>query len=508
MERLDNERGDSMTGSSNTDRYDIVVVGAGSAGCALARRLTDDPNVTVALVEAGGQPHHPFIAAPTEYFKLWGSEIDWNYESVPQPGTAGRRHQLPRGRVLGGTSAINGMVYLRGAREDFDGWASAGCVGWGWDEVRAAYEQLEELLLPTTFGETNELSDVFIHAAQETGYRFNPFFDDGDLEGCGWNRLSIHRGERHSSFRAFVEPIVARENLRILTDSSVERLSVSPDGIVHGVELLDASGSLTRLAAGEVILCAGAYETPRLLMVSGIGRAEHLQDRDITPVVDLPVGDNLQDHLLVGVVQNATRAIDPLLAHITEACAFARSATNPPSCDIEISFNKEMHFAPPVDDGVPRFTIIPGVTRLQSRGTVRLPASGAPHRLDIDHAYFEESADMTAMIEAVRRSRAIAAAPAFDDWSAGEYFPGPTVETDAEISTFVRTHVSTWFHPAGSCKMGTTPDSVVGPDLRVIGTSGLRVADASVMPTVVTVNTNATSMMIGWKAADLVLGSA
>ncbi len=494
-----------MSGPRN-DRFDIVVVGAGSAGCALARRLTDDSSVTVALVEAGGQPHHPHIAAPTEYFKLWGSEIDWDYESVAQPGTAGRRHRLPRGRVLGGTSTINGMVYLRGAREDFDGWADAGCTGWGWDDVRGSYEQLEALLLPTTFDETNELSDVFIDAACERGYRFNPFFDDGDLEGCGWNRLTIHRGERHSSYRAFLEPVVARANLRIITDTTVERLAW--DGsIVTGVDLRDTSGNVRRLVAGEVILCAGAYETPRLLMVSGIGRAQHLRDRDITPVVDLPVGDNLQDHLLVGVVQTASRAINPLFAHITEACAFARSSADAPSCDIEISFNKEMHFAPPVDDGVPRFTIIPGVTRLQSRGTVRLPESGSPHRLDIDHGYFEESADMTAMIEAVRRSRAIAAAPAFDEWSAGEYFPGPTVETDEEISTFVRTHVSTWFHPAGSCKMGTTGDAVVGPDLRVLGTSGLRVADASVMPTVVTVNTNATSMMIGWKAADHVLGS-
>ena len=494
-----------MTGPRN-DRFDVVVVGAGSAGCALARRLTDDSSVTVALVEAGGQPHHPHIAAPTEYFKLWGSEIDWDYESVSQPGTAGRRHRLPRGRVLGGTSAINGMVYLRGAREDFDGWADAGCTGWGWDEVRASYEQLEALLLPTTFDDTNELSDVFIDAARERGYRFNPFFDDGDLEGCGWNRLSIHRGERHSSYRAFLEPVVARANLRIITETTVERLAW--DGsTVTGVDLRDTSGNVRRLGAGEVILCAGAYETPRLLMVSGIGRAQHLRDRDITPVVDLPVGDNLQDHLLVGVVQTASREINPLFAHITEACAFARSSADAPSCDIEISFNKEMHFAPPVDDGVPRFTIIPGVTRLQSRGTVRLPESGSPHRLDIDHGYFEESADMTAMIEAVRRSRAIAAAPAFDEWSAGEYFPGPTVETDEEISTFVRTHVSTWFHPAGSCKMGTTGDAVVGPDLRVLGTSGLRVADASVMPTVVTVNTNATSMMIGWKAADHVLGS-
>ena len=254
-----------------------------------------------------------------------------------------------------------------------------------------------------------------------------------------------------------------------------------------------------------MILCAGAYESPRLLMLSGIGPAEHLRDRDIDAVVDLPVGDNLQDHLLVGVVQTATRPIDPLHAHMTESCSFSRSSADAVSCDIEISFNKEMHFAPPVDDGVPRFTIIPGVTRLRSRGTVRLPQSGSTDRLEIDHGYFTEPDDMTALIEAVRQSRAIAAAPAFAEWSSGEYFPGPGVETDEEIATYICQNVSTWFHPAGSCTMGTTPNSVVTPDLRVIGTSGLRVADASVMPTVVTVNTNAASMMIGWRAADHVL---
>ena len=487
------------------DLFDVVIVGAGSAGCALARRLTDDPSVNVALVEAGGNPTHPFIAAPTEYFKLWGTELDWNYESIPQQGTADRRHRLPRGRVLGGTSAINGMVYLRGAREDFDGWEQAGCVGWGWDHVRRSYEQLEELVLPRVPEDTNELSQVFLDAAQEVGFRFNPFFDDGDLEGCGWNRMSVHQGQRQSSYRAFVEPVLDRSNLHLITDAVADRLEVSKTGAVTGLNVHEAAGHDRRLGAGQVILCAGAYESPRLLMLSGIGPAEHLRDRDIDVVVDLPVGNNLQDHLLVGVVQTATRPIDPLHAHMTESCSFSRSSPDAVSCDIEISFNKEMHFAPPVDDGVPRFTIIPGVTRLRSRGTVRLPQSGSTDRLEIDHGYFTEPDDMTALIEAVRQSRAIAAAPAFAEWSSGEYFPGPGVETDEEIATYICQNVSTWFHPAGSCTMGTTPNSVVTPDLRVIGTSGLRVADASVMPTVVTVNTNAASMMIGWRAADHVL---
>ena len=218
------------------------------------------------------------------------------------------------------------------------------------------------------------------------------------------------------------------------------------------------------------------------------------------------MGDNLQDHLLVGVVQTATRPIDPLHAHMTESCSFSRSSADAASCDIEISFNKEMHFAPPVDDGVPRFTIIPGVTRLRSRGTVRLPQSGSTDRLEIDHGYFSEPDDMAALIEAVRQSRAIAAAPAFAEWSSGEYFPGPARRDRRRDRrrTSARTSARGSI-PAGSCTMGTTPRLGRAPDLRVIGTSGLRVADASVMPTVVTVNTNAASMMIGWRAADLVL---
>ncbi|MGI8702201.1 MAG: GMC family oxidoreductase [Nocardioidaceae bacterium] len=489
------------------DSYDFVVVGAGSSGCALTRRLSDDPNVTVALVEAGGQPDRPEIAAPSDYYKLWGSEIDWNYRSLPEAGTAGRRHQLPRGRVLGGTSALNGMVYLRGDRADFDGWAREGCIGWDWESVLASYDELEsQLLFPRIVTEPNELSEVFLIAAHEVGFRLNPSFDDGDIEGCGWNRLSIHQGRRHSSYRAFIEPVLGRPNLTVLSGTSAERLAISASGAVTGLDVVNGTGLRRSITAGEVIVSAGAYDTPRLLMMSGLGPADNLREHDIVPVVDLPVGDNLQDHLLVGVVYESLRPIDPRHAHITESCAFARSSADEVSPDIEISFNKESHFAPPVDDGVPRFTIIPGITRLKSRGTVRLAPQGSTDRLEIHHGYFAAAEDMAVMVEAVRRSRLIGEAPAFKDWSTGEYFPGPAVESDEQIARYVADHVSTWFHPAGTCRMGTGDDAVVGPDLRVRGTTGLRVADASVMPTVVTVNTNAASMMIGWNAASLALG--
>ncbi len=458
------------------------------------------------LIEAGGRDERPEIHSPGTYYLLWGSELDWDYESVPQPGTAGRVHRLPRGRVLGGTSAINGMVYLRGARADFDGWAAAGCVGWGWDDVRRSYEELEKLLCPAIVADRNELSAVFLDAAIDTGFRFNDDFDDGELNGCGWNRSSIHEGRRNSSYRAFVHDVLERPNLDVQTDLEVQRLLTS-GGHVTGVEAVGAGGRRL-IEAEEVIVCAGAYESPRLLMLSGIGPPRELAAAGVTPLIDLPVGSNLQDHVLIGVVYGSRRPISPSHAHLTESCAFARSSLETVGWDIEISFNKEMHFASERDDDIPRYTIIPGITHLRSRGKVGLPRQGDRGRIVVDHGYFTEPADMEMMIEAVRLSRQIGASAAFEDWSDGEFFPGVEVDSDEQIAEYVRTYVSTWFHPAGSCRMGIGQDSVVDPELRVWGTTGLRVADASIMPTVVSVNTNAASMMIGWRAADLVLGQS
>jgi choline dehydrogenase len=490
------------------DLYDVLVVGAGSAGCALARRLSDSGDLRVGLIEAGGPDDHPDIHTPATYYRLWGSELDWDYESVPQPGTRDRIHRLPRGRVLGGTSAINGMVYLRGAREDFDGWAGEGCVGWGWDDVRRAYEELERLVRPAVAADCNPLSRVFVDAAVQAGLPFNDDFDDGVLDGCGWNRSSIHDGRRQSAYRAFVHDVLDRPNLDVLSGVEVQRLQVSPAGRVTGVQAAAVTQGQRLIQAGEVIVCAGAYDSPRLLMRSGIGPPGHLQAAGVTPLVELPVGENLQDHLLVGVVYSSSRPILPSHAHITESCAFARSSRATRGCDIEISFNKEMHFAPEQDDELPRYTIIPGITHLRSRGSVKLPAAGEPGRVVVDHAYFTEPEDMAAMIEAVRLTRRIGAAAPLQEWSDGEFFPGPEVETDEQIADYVRSYVSTWFHPAGSCRMGIGADSVVDPQLRVRGTTGLRIADASIMPTVVSVNTNAASMMIGWKAAEIVLGGS
>ena len=484
--------------------WDFVIVGAGSAGCALANRLSSDPSVSVLVLEAGGADDREAIRVPRQYFSLWGTDVDWQYVSTPQPGTAGRSHLMPRGRVLGGTSSLNGMVYLRGAASDYDRWAEGGCTGWDWPSVRQGFEELEEWLRPAVLQPHNPLLEVMVAAAQQAGYPYNPSFDSGTLDGVGWNRSTIADGARFNAYRAFVAPVLDCPNLRVLPNHRA--LRIETDGIrACGVTVQRVDGSRETVGAGEVILCAGAFDSPRLLMLSGIGPAAQLERLGIPPIADLPVGENLIDHLLIGIVYNSRQPISDCNAYATEGCVFARSTPDRADCDIQISFAKEPHFAPEANDGRPRFTIIPGITRPKSRGTVRLTAADPDAPLEIDPRYFSHPDDMATMIQAVRLSRKIGEQPALTGWNAGEYFPGPAVNDDHEIARYVEADVSTWFHPVGTCRMGSGADAVVDPTLRVHGVAGLRVADASIMPDIVSVNTNAAATMIGWKAGDQIL---
>jgi choline dehydrogenase len=482
--------------------YDFIVVGAGSSGCAVANRLSSDPAVSVLLLEAGGPDDREAIRVPRRYFSLWGTDVDWGYVSTPQPGTAGRTHVMPRGRVLGGTSSINGMVYLRGAASDYDGWAASGCPGWEWDCVRHDFDELETWVRPAVLQPHNPLSATMIEAAVQAGFPRSATFDNGTLDGAGWNKATVANGERFNAHRAFITPVRDRPNLHVRPATRALRLAM--DGTsTRGVLVQSDGGGAETIAAGEVILCAGAFDSPRLLLLSGIGPGAHLEAVGIVPVADLPVGDNLIDHLLVGVVYNSLRPITDINAYNTEACAFTRSTRNPGDCDIEISFAKEPHFAPETHDGVPRFTIIPGITRPRSRGTVRLTGSDVDAPLEIDPNYFSHPDDMAVMIEAVHLAREIAEQDALREWNAGEHFPGPAANSDSRIANYVARVGSTWFHPVGTCRMGIGTDAVVDPTLRVNGIEHLRVADASIMPDIVSVNTQAASMMIGWKGGIL-----
>jgi choline dehydrogenase len=490
---------------ATTNAYDVVIVGAGSAGCALANRVSADPAVSVAVLEAGGSDERDMIRIPREFFNLWGTDVDWQYLSTPQKGTAGRTHVMPRGKVLGGTSSINGMVYLRGASSNYDGWAAAGCPGWEWPRVSQAFDELEELLRPAELKPKNPISAAMVEAAVQAGFPRSSSFDNGTLDGAGWNKSTIVNGDRFSAYRAFLAPVLDRPNLQVMPNTTVVRLAIE-GGRVRGVVVQRDGGGTEMIAAGEVIVCGGAFESPRILILSGIGPAAELQRLGIAPVADLPVGENLVDHLLVGIVYDSLQPISEINAFCTEGCAFTRSTPDSPDCDIEISFATKPHFAPETNDGRPRFTIIPGITRPKSRGTLRLTAADPDAPLAIDPNYFDHPDDMAAMLEAVRLSRLIAQQDALAEWNGGEHFPGTDVADDEQIADYVATTVSTWFHPAGSCRMGSGPDAVVDPELRVHGIAGLRVADASIMPEVVSVNTNAASIMIGWKAGGLVAG--
>jgi len=485
------------------EAYDFVIVGAGAAGCALANRLSADRSISVALVEAGDSDDREAIRVPRQYFTLWGTDVDWGHVSTPQAGTAGRRHLMPRGRVLGGTTSINGMVYLRGAQTDYDAWATAGCSGWEWAQVRAAFEELEQWLQPAVLEPHHPLSAAVIEAAVQAGFPRNPSFDSGKLDGVGYNRTTIVNGERHNAYRAFVTSVHDRQNLHILPNSPVVRLAM--DGTaVQGI-VVRRNGREETIAAGEVILSAGAFDSPRLLMLSGIGPAAELEQFGIKVRTDLPVGKNFVDHLLIGMVFTSRQPISDLHAYCTEGCIFARSAPDRHDCDLEISFAKEPGFPPDPTDPTPRFTIIPGITKPKSHGAVRLTAADPGVPLSIDPNYFTHADDMAAMIRAVRITREVSRQAGLAEWNAGEHAPGPRIESDAEIARWVAEGVGTWFHPVGTCRMGTGTDAVVDPTLRVHDLAGLRVADASIMPEIVGVNTQAASMMIGWKAGGFAL---
>lgn len=522
--------------------YDYLIVGAGSAGCVLANRLSADPQVRVCLLEAGGSDASPRVQVPAGTISLYKSRVfSWNFFSTPQKELNNRRLHTPRGKALGGSSSMNSMIYIRGDASDYDRWAELGCTGWGWHDVLPLFKKSERNLLgqsPALHGtqgelvvdrarDPNPLSRLFVSAAEKLGIRRNDDFNGGELEGCGIYNLTQKDAKRLSSYRAFVAPIRERSNLTVLTGCEVDSLIVEGQR-VSGVALRVDGESLRLGCRCEVILCAGALGSPQILLNSGIGPRAELEAAGVPVVHELPgVGKNLQEHLdglitvrsaspltlgfswgaLASVVAAPFKYLLQkkgwLTTNYVEAGGFART---PLATDLP---DVQFHFVPGYRSHRGRlfewghgYAVHTCVLRPKSIGELRL---NAQRELEIDFNFLADMDDARVLIEGLKLARRILAERGFDGLRGKEMLPGAEVQTDAQLLAYIREHGATVFHPVGTCKMGVDALSVVNPQLQVIGLEGLRVADASIMPTLISGNTNAPCIMIGEKAAELIL---
>jgi choline dehydrogenase len=511
--------------------YDYVIVGAGSAGCVLAARLGEDRDVRVAVIEAGPPDSEPVIHMPLAFRQLWESRFDWGLWSEREPGLGDRRDLLPRGRVLGGSSSLNSTIYIRGNRADYDGWAAMGFAGWSYEDVLPYFRRSEDNErgesryhgaggpLSVSDGRSlHPLVGACIEAAVDAGIAPTDDFNGDTHEGAGWFQLTQRNGRRCSTAVAYLHPAVERGNVDVLTDSLATRILFDGERAV-GVEVL-RNNVLERVSAErEVIVCAGTYHSPHLLLLSGLGPPNELRAWGIEPRVDLPVGDNLQDHLMAVVVwltdqpslSTAMTAENvalferegrgPLTSGFCDGAAFIRTRSELDAPDIQFHFAGGASIREAADPPIPHdgFTIYPTLLAPTSRGRVTL-RSALPHaKPRILHNYLTTEDDTRTLVEGTRVALDIASQPTLRKLTTAA-FAVPRSGSDADILGFVRQHSRTIFHPVGTCAMG----AVVDAELRVRGVEGLRLADASVMPTVPRGNTNAPVIMVAEKAADLI----
>ncbi len=520
--------------------YDYLIVGAGSAGCVLANRLSANPAHRVLLLEAGGRDWHPFIHMPAGLAKLVGKKgINWNYDTEPEPHLDGRQLWWPRGKVLGGSSSINAMCYTRGVGADYDAWAAAsGDQRWAWRNVLEVFKRSEGHVLGGNdfHGDSGELtvsplrhhnllSQVFIDAALAAGHARNDDFNGASQEGFGYYAVTQRNGARCSAAVAFLRPALARANLELRTRALVQRVLLDGTRAV-GVEYLHAGRSV-RAEAGCVILAGGSINSPQLLMLSGIGPAAHLREHGITVVLDrAEVGANLQDHLDICTLVGSTRPVtydktnDLAVAlrfllrrdgigssNIAEAGGFVRSRFAPDArCDLQF------HFVPALLDNHGRhrlpgqgYTVHACNLRPRSRGHIRLRSAdpAAPAAIHANYLGDAEGFDLKMMVEGARLSREILAQAPFAPYRGAAIFPAAGTDSDEALVAFIRRKAETIYHPVGSCRMGGDAAAVVDSELRVNGIDGLRVVDASIMPSLIGGNTNAPTIMIAERAAQL-----
>jgi len=525
--------------------FDYIIIGAGSAGCVLANRLTADPAIRVLLIEAGTRDTYPWIHIPVGYFKtMHNPRTDWCFMTEPEPGLGGRAINYPRGKTLGGCSAINGHIYMRGQARDYDHWRQLGLPGWGWDDVLPYFKRSQDQVRgademhgaggPLAVTEQRihlPVLDKFVEAAVEAGLPRTDDFNRGNNEGVGYFQVTQRNGLRWSAAKAFLHPVKHRPNLRLVTQAHVARIVVEgkrATGVAWWRE-----GRLESAAAGrEVLLAAGAIGSPHVLQASGIGPAELLRHHGVEVKHDLPgIGGNLQDHLQVRLVYKLTgmRTLNervnspigklgigleyilfrkgPMTMGASQLGCFAKSD---PSRETP---NLEYHVQPLSTDRLgdplhpfPAITLSVCNLRPESRGTVTLKGSDTRNPPAIQPNYLSDPADERVAVDSIKLTRRIMAGKTFAPYRPEEYKPGPEVRTDAEMLAAARLLGSTIFHPVGTCKMGRAEDAlaVVDGRLRVFGIAGLRVVDASVMPTITSGNTNAPVIMIAEKAADMI----
>jgi len=510
--------------------FDYIIVGAGAAGCVIAYRLVKNLGCSVLLLEAGGPDSNPAIhnTDMQSMTSLWGSNADWGYSTEPEPGLGGRQISITQGKVLGGGTSINAMMYIRGNRRDYDRWKLLGNEGWSYQEVlpylkksedyeggTSAYRGIGGPLQVINYRNPAPVSQAFVSAAMELGYAGNDWDCNGEQQENGaffYQSTRTPDNQRCSTAVAFLRPILEQPNFTATTNAQVTRILFDKHKQrAMGVEYLQ-DGNLHQVKAeSEVIVSCGAFESPKLLMLSGIGSADHLEAYGIPLVVDLPgVGKNLQDHLLFGVGYRCKKE-QPLPNLLSEAGLFTYTNndidTNTASPDLQFFFGPVQFLEPQYQVDGPGFTFAPILAQPESRGTVSLRSNNPKDLAVIRANYLQCDADVNVLVRGIELSRELVNTRAFNEFRGEELAPGVSVTSKSELSAYIRQVASTVWHPVGTCKMGRDRDAVVNPQLQVYGVEGLRVADASIMPTITSGNPNAATIAIGEKAADLIIAA-